>query len=142
MNKWFEVKVKYQKIANDGKEKTVTESYLVDALSFTEAESRITEEMEPYIAGDFLITSMKIANYSEVLGSSVGDRWFKAKVAFITLDEERGIEKKSHTYLLIQANETKEIVPIVEEKFRGGVSDYEVPMVSETGIMDVFNYKA
>ena len=77
MNTWFECKVKYEKMGNDGKEKMVSEPYLIDAVSFTEAESRIHKELEPYISGDFFVSSIKIANFSELIPCEEGDRWFK-----------------------------------------------------------------
>jgi len=140
MNTFFEVKVKYQKIASDGKEKSVTETYLLDAVSFTEAESRTHKELEPYIAGDFTVTAMKIADFSEIIPNEDGDRWFKTKVTFITIDEEKGVEKKSNTYLLVQANNTVEAVASVNTAFADSVSDFEIPTVSESPIVDVFMY--
>ena len=97
MHNWFECKIRYEKIAENGMNKKVTEPYLVDALSFTEAESRIIEEITPFISGEFTVSDIKRANYSELFPSDeeAADRWFKCKLYFITLDEKSGAEKKN-----------------------------------------------
>lgn len=141
MNTWFEVKVKYEKIDANGREKMVTEPYLIDAVSFTDAEARTHKELEPYISGKFNVVQMKIANFSDVIFNDDGDRYFKAKVAFISIDEEKGTEKKSNTYMLVQANDLQQVKPIIDEHLKDCVSDYEVPAVNETKIMDVFMYR-
>ena len=140
MNTWFECKVKYVKIGTDGKEKMVSENYLIDAVSFTEAESRINKELEPYISGEFTVTNIKMANFSELVPSENGDRWFKCKVAFITLDEEKGIEKRSNTYMLVQANNVKDAYEFLQKALSDTVSDYEIPAIQESPLMDVFTY--
>ncbi len=140
MSSWYECKIRYQKMDESGKEKTANEPYLVDAVSFTDAEARINKEMEPYISGDFSVTNIKIANFSEIIPDDAGDRWFKCKVSFITLDEEKGVERKSNTYMLVQANNAKEAYENVEESMAGTTSDYTIPSVAESPIMDVFPY--
>ena len=142
MSAWFECKVKYQKIDQTGKEKVVNEPYLIDAVSFTEAESRIHKQLEPYISGEFTVTNIKIANFSELIPDEAGDRWFKCKVTFITLDEEKGVERKSNTYFLVQANNAKEAYENVDKAMSGSVSDYSIPGIAESPIMDVFPYDA
>ncbi|OQY03813.1 MAG: hypothetical protein B6I20_04235 [Bacteroidetes bacterium 4572_117] len=138
MSTWYECKVRYQKMDQNGKEKKVTEPYLVDAVSFTDAEKRIHEMMEPYISGEFTVTNIKIANYSELHPDENGDRWFKCKVTFVNLDEEKGVERKSNTYMLIQANDVKEAYDAIDKLLTGTVSDYEIPAIQESPIMDVF----
>lgn len=140
MNTWFECKVKYVKIGFDGKEKMVTENYLIDAVSFTEAESRVNKELEPYIGGEFTVTNIKMANFSELIPNENGDRWFKCKVAFITLDEEKGIEKRSNTYMLVQSNNVKEAYDALQKALSDTMSDYEIPSIQESPLMDVFTY--
>lgn len=140
MNTWFECKVKYEKMGGDGKEKMVSEPYLIDAVSFTDAESRIHKELEPYITGDFFVSTIKIANYSELIPNDDGDRWFKSKVAFISLDEEKGIEKRSNTYMLVQANNVKEAYDNITSALNDSVADFEIPSIQESPLMDVFNY--
>ena len=105
MHTWFECKIRYEKVMENGMQKKVTEPYLVDALSFTEAEARIIEEMTPFISGEFTVSDIKRANYSELFPSDEesADRWFKCKLIFITLDEKSGAEKKTSTQVLVQA---------------------------------------
>ena len=140
MNTWFECKVKYEKMGEDGKEKMVSEPYLIDAVSFTEAESRMHKEMEPYITGEFFVSTIKMANYSELIPNEEGDRWFKCKATFISMDEEKGIEKRSNTYILVQANNVKEAYDNLTKSLEDTISEFEIPSVQETLIMDVFNY--
>ena len=100
MHTWFECKIRYEKTMENGMNKKVTEPYLVDALSFTEAEARIIEEMTPFISGEFTVSDIKRANYSELFPceEEAADRWFKCKLVFITLDEKSGAEKKTSTH--------------------------------------------
>ena len=107
MHNWFECKVSYEKIMEDGKQKKVTEPYLVDALSFTEAEARIIEELTPFISGEFVIKDIKRAKLSEIFFNENGDRFYKIKVYFITLDEKSGAEKKTAAQMLTQASNLK-----------------------------------
>lgn len=104
MHNWFECKIRYEKTMENGLVKKVTEPYLVDALSFTEAEKRIIEEMTPFISGEFTVSDIKRANYSELFTSSedAADRWFKCKLFFITLDEKNGTEKKHQPKFLFK----------------------------------------
>lgn len=136
---WFECKVRYEKMQPNGVSKKVTESYLVDALSCTEAEARTIEEMSPYITGDFQISSVKKVDYSDLfLGG--GDYFFKCKVAFVTLDEKTGAEKESSTNMLVQALDLREAVRSLDKGMEGSMADYLIKSVSETKIMDVFLY--
>ena len=118
---WFECKIRYEKLMENGKNKKVTEPYLVDALSFTEAEARIIEEMTPYITGEFTVSDIKRANYSELFTSDEdsADRWFKAKLIFIPLDEKSGAEKKSSTYVLVQAADLRDAIKKLDEGMKG-----------------------
>ena len=140
MGNWFECKVKYQKIDETGKVKNVAESYLVDAYSFTEAESRINKEMEPYISGEFTVTNIKIANYADVLINYPGDRWFKTRVSYITVDEERGLERKTNSYMLIKGHDLKQAYENIEKEMSGTVTDYEISAITESNILDIFPY--
>lgn len=140
VSKFYEVKVQYQKMQEDGKEKKVAEQYVVEALSFTEAESRITEEMTTYISGEFDIVSEKIAAYSEVILSdkSDDDKWFVSKVAFITLDERTAKEKKQTFRYLVQAETSELALEYTKEMFSHGMSDYSIDSVQDTPTLDVF----
>ena len=107
MTEWFECKVKYDKTMEDGLIKSTTETYLVDAISFTEAEKRFIEEIEPFMVGEFIVTDIKRARLSEVMESEdlTDDKWFKARVAYITIDEKKGTEKRTVQSILIQAKD-------------------------------------
>ncbi|MFV0535965.1 MAG: DUF4494 domain-containing protein [Dysgonomonas sp.] len=140
MHNWFECKVSYEKVMENGMQKKVTEPYLVDALSFTEAEARIIEEIKPYISGEFTITDIKRAKLSELFFNDNGDRFFKAKVMFITLDEKSGTEKRTAAQMLAQASDLKEALRVVEKGMEGTLADYAIASLTETTIMDVFPY--
>ena len=142
MHTWFECKIRYEKIMDNGMNKKVTEPYLVDALSFTEAEARIIEEMIPYISGEFTVSDIKRANYSELFCSDdpSADRWFKCKLWFITLDEKSGAEKKTATHVLVQAADLRDAVKKLDEHMKGSLADYVIASMAETAIMDVYPY--
>lgn len=144
MHNWFECKIRYEKVAENGMNKKVTEPYLVDALSFTEAESRIIEEITPFISGEFTVSGVARANYSELIfcDEESADKWYKCKLYFITLDEKTGIEKKTATNILVQAADLKDAIKQLDEGMKGTMADYEIAAVSETAIMDVYPYEA
>ena len=139
-SKYFEVKVQYQKILENGKEKKVTEQYVVEALSFTEAEARIIKEMTPYISGDFDIVSEKIAPYNEIFLSdnSTDDKWFVSKVGFITLDEKTAKEKKQTFRYLVQAATSELALDYTKTMLHQCMSDYSIDSVQDTQTLDVF----
>lgn len=138
--KLFECGIRYEKTLENGMQKKVTELYIVDALSFTEAESRIIGEMSCYISGEFAVVSEKITNYSELVETVGGNKWYKAKVNFMTLDEKTGIEKKQALYYLIQANDIDHARSRLTEYMHGTLADWECEALQETKIMDVFLY--
>lgn len=139
---WFECKISYEKTMEDGLQKKVTESYVVDALSFTEAEKRIMEEMSAYISGEFTIKDIKIAPYKEIFFSDeeLADRWYKAKLQFITIDEKTEKEKRSNVNYLVQAGTLKGAVSNIESVMGTTMIDYVIAAVNETMLMDVFEY--
>ncbi|MEN8764250.1 MAG: DUF4494 domain-containing protein [Wenyingzhuangia sp.] len=137
---WYEVKVKYSKIDDNERIKTFNQPYLFDALTFTEAEARATEEMGKYLSEGFKITNIKVANYSELFPNDNGDRWFKCKVSLVTLDEEKGLERRTNTYVLVQANDVKDAYEYLSEQFTDTVSDYSIPSITESPIIDIFPF--
>lgn len=137
---WFECKVKYRKTQETGEQKITTDTYLLDAVSFTEAEARINEEMKAYTSEEFRIMNIKVANFSEVHPFENSDRWFKSKVSLIALDEESGKEKKSNIYLLVQANDVKEAFEHTNTALEDTIGDYTIPSITESPILDVFPY--
>lgn len=138
---WFECKVRYDKMQENGAVKKVNEPYLVDALTFTEAEARIIEEMKPFISGEYSISSEKKTKISEIFFNDGADRFYLVKVNFITLDEASGVEKKSTTQILVQASDFEDAVEKFNEGMKGTMADYEIAAISETMIMDVFAAK-
>lgn len=144
MEKWFECSLKYEKVMENGLEKKVTELYLVDALSITEAEARLIEEMNPFMQGEFQCKGIKEAKYSEIFFSEevTADRYFKCKLLFITLDEKSGKEKTTSTQILIQAADLRDAVKKLDEGMKGTMADYQIASVSETKIMDVYLYES
>lgn len=144
MKEYFECVVKFEKTMENGLVKKVSEPYIVDALSFTEAEKRFLEYIEPYMSGEYEVKAVKRANYSEIVSATDedADKWFKAKVAFITLDEKTGIEKKSAQNMLVQAADLRDAVKRLDKHMEGTLADYEISAVAETAIMDVYFYTA
>lgn len=141
MHNWFEAVIKYEKTAEEGKIVKATEKYLVDALSFTEAEARIIEEMKPFISGDFKVFHLKRAKVNELFWNENGDKWFRAKVNFITLDEEKGVEKKTANYMMVQATDTTTADAFLRKGMQGSMADYEIESISETKILDIYEYE-
>ena len=141
MSNWFECKVRYDKVQENGAVKKVTEPYLVDALSFTEAESRITEEQTPYISGEFDVAAVKRTRITEIFRDETGDKWYLAKLAFVTIDPKSGAEKKTNTLVLVQAKDFRTALDNLVEGMRGTASDYEIVSITETLLMDVYDVK-
>lgn len=135
---WFECKVRYDKMQENGMVKKVNEPYLVDALTFTEAEARIIEEMKPFISGEYSISSEKKTKISEIFFNEGGDRFYLVKVNFITLDENSGVEKKTVSQILVQASDFEDAVDKFKEGMKGTMADYEIASIAETMIMDVY----
>ena len=138
MATWFECKVKYDKIQENGSVKKVNEPYLVDALSFTEAEARIIEECTPYISGEFSISAVKKTKISEIFWDETGDRYYMVKVMFITIDEKTAVEKKCASFILVQASDFKGALENFMSGMKGTMADFEIASITETALMDVF----
>ncbi len=140
---WFECKIRYEKVMEDGMQKRVSETYVVDALSFTEAEQRIMEEMSSYISGEFEVTDIKKATYKEIFfaDADLADKWYKAKLQFITIDEKTDKEKRSTINYLVNAGTFNGAVKNIDEVMAGTMIDYVISAVNETQLMDVFEYK-
>lgn len=144
MHTWFEGSIKYEKMMENGMEKKVTEKYLIDALSCTEAEARLVKEMTPFISGEFRTVSVKEAKYSEVFTSDEesADKWFKCKIAFIALDEKSGADKKTYTQVLVQSADLRDVVKKLDEGMKGTLADYIIESVADSKIMDVYFYES
>ena len=139
---WFECKIRYEKVMEDGLQKKVNENYVVDALSFSEAETRITEEMSAYISGEFEVADIKKAAFKEVFftDDNIADKWYKAKLQFITIDEKTEKEKRSTVTYLVQSGSMNGAMKNIDEVMGGTMIDYVIASVAETTLMDVFEY--
>ena len=141
---WFECRIKYEKVMEDGTQKKVSENYVIDALSFSEAEARIIKEMSKYISGAFEVDDIKKATYKEIFfadGDGMADKWYKVKLQFITIDEKTANEKKTSTWYLVQARSFEGARKNIDEVMGGTMIDYVIASVAETSLMDVYEYK-
>jgi hypothetical protein len=140
MNTWFECTAKYNKMDETGHEKKASETYLLDAISFTEAESRIFKELQTMVSGEFSVAKIAKTRISEIIPSEKGDRWYKARVAFITIDEENGKEKRVVQSVLVFSDSIKEAFDQIIESMHGMMADFEIIGINESNIVDVFPY--
>ncbi len=140
MQTWFEVKVKYVKVDQDGRERKVSESYLVDAVSFTDAETRIIQQMQQIIRGEFQVDNIKKSNIIEIFPAESGEFWYKARIAIVTIDEKAGKEKKINNYFLVAADDFKEAFQRLEEGLSYILVPYQTTAMSLSNIADVFPY--
>lgn len=138
MANWFECKVRYDKLMENGAAKKVTEPYMVDALSFTEAEARIIEEMTPFISGEFSVSAVKRTKIAEIFWDDSADKWYLVKVAFITIDEKTAVEKKSVSQMLVAASDFRGALDRFMEGMKDTMADFEIVSIAETPIMDVY----
>lgn len=135
---WFECKVRYDKIQENGSVKKVTDVFLSDSLSITEAVARITKEQAPFISGDFIVSSAKSTKIAEIFRDDSADKWYLVKVAFITIDEKTAAEKKSISQILVAGNNFKHAYDNFIEGMKGSMADYEVVSMNETAYLDVY----
>lgn len=142
MNRYYEVKARFDRTMDDGMHKKVKETYLFDAMSFSEAEARAVEELAPFATGEFVVTDIKRAGYTELFpsDSESADKWYAVRVAFITLDERNGKEKKTKAEYLVQAAEINHARTSFIEGMKGTLADYEIVSIKETPILDVYTY--
>lgn len=143
INEWYECSARYEKTLENGMTKFVSEPYLVEACSFTEAEKRFIEEISPCMRGDFEVKSVKKCKIAEMFPTDDGDadKWYKAKLSFITLDEKNGVEKRTTLSMMVQASGFRDALTRLEEGMKGTMADYEITSITETKIMDVFNIR-
>lgn len=141
-SKWFETSVRYERQMDDASQKKITELYVVEALSFSEAEVMITQEMTSYVSGEFEVKNITPAAYSEIFFSENvnDDRWYKARLSFITIDEKTEKEKRSSVTYLVQASNFNAAVKNIEDVMSGTLIDYVISNITETKIMDVYTH--
>lgn len=140
MAQWIETKLRYDKVMENGAVKKVTEAYLVDALSFAEAEARITEEMRSYISGSFEVKAVKKAKIAEVFPSEGGGWWYKVRAVIISIDEKTGAEKLTPHDFMVEARDIEEAISGFKSEINL-MADYKIAGVTETAVMDVFPVK-
>ncbi len=140
MTLWFECKIRYDKMQENGTVKKVTEPYLVDAITFTDAEARIIEKITPYISGEFSIPAIKKTNIAEVFYNEGCDKWWSVKYNMITPDEKSGKERRTPVYVMVQADTQQGATDRFNQGMKGTMADYEIEKVAETKIMDVYPY--
>jgi len=142
MRHYIETKVSYDKTLENGVVKQVSEQYLVDAMTFAEAEARITEQLRPYMSGDFAVSAVRKSGIAEVWhntqGKCVDDRWFKVKMAFYTLNEKTMQEKRTNSHYLVKADTVDEAIAATKRMMNGTVSNCEIVAVAESAIVDVY----
>lgn len=132
----YQVKVKYDKIQENGCIKPTTDVYVVDALSFTEAEAMATEYVLAYISGEFTVTDIKRVKYAEVWENEAGDYWFETQLEFITMDERTGADKRTKNKMLVRADNLQAAMAAVAENMRGTMADYEAVCIKQTNILE------
>ncbi|MTI22080.1 DUF4494 domain-containing protein [Fulvivirga sp. RKSG066] len=142
MKTWYNCKVKHNKEAEDGMLKQVTESFLIDAVSYTDAETRINEIGAQDFSGEWGVTQITKTNIVEVVPSEEAETWFKCKVSYSTLDGDSEKEKKINTYMLVCALHVKQAFEMVEHHFNGMLVPYDVPSITQTNIIEVYPYEA
>lgn len=141
MAQWIEVKVRYDKMTDSGKTVKVTDPYLVDAVSCTEAEARVVEEISSFV-NDFNVLNVGKTKISEIFWDETGDRYYKVKVNFITIDEKSGVEKRKAFFILVQASTFTDALANFNKGMKGTMADYEIEAIAETKIIDVYRYQA
>lgn len=140
-NCWFQVRIVCDKVSESGQKKKEKELYLVDALSFTEAEKRIVDEIAPFVSGEFKVTAMKLENIQEIFNTDIEDgKWYKATINLITLDERTHKEKKTPRNILVYESSTDAALKRLHAGMKGTLVDYQVKQVLETSYLDVYFY--
>lgn len=140
MKSIFLVDVRYDAVGPEGERGVVSEQHMVDALSHTEAEQRIIEEMKPFIAGEFVVVNIKRGRISEIFQGESGDKWFRYKVNFVTFDEEKGAEKRSAVTMMVQSENIEESINTLKKGMSGTMADWEIAQVTETKICEFFKF--
>jgi hypothetical protein len=141
MKTWYQCKIKHSKEAEDGFLKQVTEAFVVDAVSYTDAEARINEIAARDIPGEFAVTQITKMNIAEVINNDDAELWFKCKVVYSTVDGDSEKEVKINTYILVSALHLKQAFETIEEHFKGMVVPFEIPSITQTKIVDVYPYE-
>lgn len=143
MKTYFECKISYDKLEENGMNKKVTESYLVEAMSYAEAENQFIEYITPYVTGnEYEIKDIKRSNYAELFltDEDAADRYFACKLEFITINEKTAQEKKTKMDYLVQAANLKDAMKKLDAAMSNSMADYNAVCVKETALLDVFQH--
>lgn len=141
MNTWYTAAVRYTKEYTDGTLKRTTEKYLLNTMSFTEAEARIYKEVGEYVRGEFLVTALQKTNYADIFMYDDSEIWFNVKLAYVTEDADSGKEKKVTNNYLVNAHNIKEAYERIEESMKGLMVHFKVLKIEQSPVMDVFPYE-
>lgn len=137
---YFLVKVSYESMTPSGPMKKVRESYVIDAVSFTEAEARTIGELQPKIDRELVVDAMSKVSFSGIIRTGK-ERWYKAKLNYITIDERSGKEKRKSTFMLVEADSVEEANKIIVGFMGKGISqEYEIDTIGDYKIEEVFDY--
>jgi len=131
----------FDRQGEDGLIRKVTEQFLVDALSFTEAEARIAKEVLPFVTGEMLVADIKRSKIAEMFYNEDGDKWYRCKINYLSVDENKGIEKRISQTIMVQASTFKNALDTLIERMKGALGDYEIAAITETQILDVYPYE-
>jgi hypothetical protein len=97
--------------------------------------------MKPFISGEFQVANIKRTKINEMFFNENGDKWYRSRVNFITIDEEKGVEKRTGNTMMVQASDMKDALAGLLEGMKGTMADFEVASITETAIMDVYKFE-
>ena len=141
MNTWFKVKVKYTKQLESGSFKRVSEPYLLSAMTFTDAEARIYEELGSFIRGEFSVMGITREDIQDIFQYDDADTWFKCKISYDNIDDE-GDKKRTVTQnFLVSAKTVKDSYERIEESLETLMLDYQIISIIASPIVEIFPYK-
>ncbi len=141
MASWYLGKIRYQKEDETGRLKTTNEAYLVDALSYTEAEAKLYSQIVTD-ASDFSVTAISRMRLADLFTFETGEKWFKCKVIYYSIDDKSGKEKKVVNYMLLNADDISEALTRITDSLKTMLVPYETTDINLTPILDVFPYSA
>lgn len=140
MNQYYQVKIRFTKEFQDGTLKRVSEPYLINAMSFTEAEARIHKEVGEFIRGEFLVSSIARVDYADIFHFDDAEVWYKCKISYTTEDADSGKEKKVNNNFLVTAHDPKEAADRVTESLKGLMVSFDTIKIERTPIVEIFEY--
>lgn len=137
---FFEVKVKYERPGEEGRQQKVSETYLTDTLTFADSEQRVIEEIKPFLQGEMEVVNIKKVRLAEVLEDGDGDKWYRSKVNIVTFDEEQSKEKKTPNQILVKGSDINDALDRLTKELAGWQTETETLSITETPIMDVLRH--